>query len=275
MTTTENSPLYVQSFATGISVLNAFGPSQSSMSLPEIAASAGITRSAAQRFAYTLEALGLLNKDPVTKRYSLSSHTLDVGCRFLDAHPVLARANPYLLDLCRETGETVNLAEPSGLDMVYIGRFQSPKRLFVHMPIGRRLPMYCSSSGRMYLSQLAETEARALLEASDRVKYTPNTVVEIDDLMADLSKTRERGFANCNGEYYRDDFALSVPVYDAAHRVAACLQISVSAARWRADRAIERFIPLMVDAAGLISTTPPSVRAQAPFAATPRATVSL
>lgn len=265
----ENSPLYVQSFASGVAVLNAFGPSQASMSLPEIAAAAGVSRSAAQRFAHTLEALGFLDKDPVTKRYSLSSRTLDIGCRFLDAHPMLARANPYLLDLCRETGETVNLAEPAGLDMVYIGRFQSPKRLFVHMPIGRRLPMYCSSSGRMYLSQLPEAAAQALLEASDRVKYTPNTLVDIDDLMADLSRTRERGFANCNGEYYRDDVALSVPVFDAAHRVAACLQISVSATRWRANRAIERLIPLMVDAARLISTTPPSMHAQAPFAATP------
>lgn len=67
----------------------------------------------------------MLNKDPVSKRYSLSSRTLDAGCRYLESHPLLDRANPFLLELNRNAGETVNLAEPAGQDMIYIGRFPS------------------------------------------------------------------------------------------------------------------------------------------------------
>jgi DNA-binding IclR family transcriptional regulator len=33
------------------------------------------------------------------------------------------------------------------LEMVFIARFPSHKRFFIHMPIGRRLPMYCTASG--------------------------------------------------------------------------------------------------------------------------------
>ena len=55
----EESPLFVQSLASGISVLNVFNGERQMMSLPEIAAAAGITKSAAQRFAFTLEAVGL------------------------------------------------------------------------------------------------------------------------------------------------------------------------------------------------------------------------
>lgn len=269
MTTPDTSQLYVNSLANGISVLDAFGPSRISMNLPEIADAAGITRSAAQRFTYTLEALGLLYKDPVSKKYSLSARTLDIGCRFLDSHPLLARANPYLLELCRETGETINFAEPFGLEMIYIGRFQNPSRLFVHMPAGRRLPMYCSSAGRMYLASLCEDDARKLLCASQKVKYTPDTLVEIDDLMTDVERIRERGFALCKGEYYLDDLALAVPVYDGNLKVVACLQISVSAARWGVEQAIDNLMPLMRETARLISTTPPSVNASAPFKKVP------
>ncbi len=64
------SPLYVQSLATGLAVLEAFTIERPTMNLPEIAEAAGVTKSAAQRFTHTLVALGLLRKDLVSKRYS-------------------------------------------------------------------------------------------------------------------------------------------------------------------------------------------------------------
>lgn len=261
----EDSTLYVQSLATGINVLNVFGPDNRALNLPEIAALAGISKSATQRFAFTLEALGLLVKDPVTKRYSLSSRTLELGCRYLESHSLLSRANPFLLELNRNSGETVNFAEPAGTDMIYIGRFPSLMRLLVHMPVGRRIPIYCSSAGRAYLSALDEDQAREQLLACERVKYTPNTITDIDVLMDELRQSRERGFAYCNEEYFRGDLALAVPIFDSGHRVAAALQMSVLAGKWTLKRAVARLIPMMQETAQLISTAAPTPQALAPF----------
>jgi len=266
MTTSgEDSRLFVQSFATGLSVLDAFNAERREMSLPEIASAAGISKSAAQRFAHTLETLGMLTKDPASKRYSLSSRTLDLGYRYLQSHALLERASPYLLELNRRSGETVNLGEPAGLEMIYIGRFPSPLRSIVHMPIGRRLPMYTASAGRAYLSGLPEHEARAILEASDRVKFTPRTVTEIEPLMEMLAQAREQGYAYSNEEYYRGDLALAVPVHDVSQRVVAAVNVSVSTSDWTLASAIDQFVPLMLDTARLISTTPPSLQALSPF----------
>ena len=266
MTTSgEDSRLFVQSFATGLSVLYAFNAERREMSLPEIASAAGISKSAAQRFAHTLETLGMLTKDPASKRYSLSSRTLDLGYRYLQSHALLERASPYLLELNRRSGETVNLGEPAGLEMIYIGRFPSPLRSIVHMPIGRRLPMYTASAGRAYLSGLPEHEARAILEASDRVKFTPRTVTEIEPLMEMLAQAREQGYAYSNEEYYRGDLALAVPVHDVSQRVVAAVNVSVSTSDWTLASAIDQFVPLMLDTARLISTTPPSLQALSPF----------
>jgi len=266
MTTSgEDSRLFVQSFATGLSVLDAFNAERREMSLPEIASAACISKSAAQRFAHTLETLGMLTKDPASKRYSLSSRTLDLGYRYLQSHALLERASPYLLELNRRSGETVNLGEPAGLEMIYIGRFPSPLRSIVHMPIGRRLPMYTASAGRAYLSGLPEHEARAILEASDRVKFTPRTVTEIEPLMEMLAQAREQGYAYSNEEYYRGDLALAVPVHDVSQRVVAAVNVSVSTSDWTLASAIDQFVPLMLDTARLISTTPPSLQALSPF----------
>lgn len=261
----ESSTLYVQSLATGMAVLRAFDLEHSAMSLPEIAAAAGISKSAAQRFAYTLESLGLLRKDPVSKRYCLSAENLQPGYHYLQSHPLLERANPYLLDLNQRTGETVNLAEPLGDEMIYIGRFSSLVRLIMHMPIGQRIPMFCASTGRAYLAQRSEDEARAVLERSPRVRYTQHTVTDVEALLDLLRQAREDGFAYCHEEFYRGDLALAVPVYDTTGNAIGGINLSVSTTKWTLKRAVAKFIPLMQETARLISTTTPSASAQRPF----------
>ena len=261
----ENSPLYVQSLASGIAVLSVFDAERRAMSLPEIAAAAGISKSAAQRFAFTLEAAGFLVKDPVSKRYALSSLNMDAGYRYLQSHPVLERANPYLLELHRAARETVNLAERAGLDMIYIARFPSLVRSIAHMPIGGRLPIFCSSTGRAYLSGLPEDQAYALLEASDRIRFTPQTVTDIDELMRLVAQAREQGFAYANNEYFRGDLALAVPIYDVAGHPVAAVNVSVAASEWTLKKATDRFVSTMQDTARLIFTTPPSPHSLAPF----------
>ena len=263
----EASTLYVQSLATGVAVLRAFDSEHAAMSLPEIAAAAGISKSAAQRFAFTLETLGLLKKDPVSKRYALSSSNLDLGFQYLQSHPLLERANPYLLDLNQRSGETVNLAEPAGDCMVYIGRFSSLVRLIMHMPVGQRIPMYCSSTGRTYLAALPEEQARAFLESTQRYRYTPHTLTDVDEIMARVREARSDGFTYCKDEYYQGDLALSVPLKDASGQVVAAINLSVSSTKWTPKKAINKFVPLMLETARLISTTPPNVAAQRPFRA--------
>lgn len=261
----QESPLFVQSLATGLAVLDAFTADQPSMNLPEIAEAAGVSKSAAQRFTHTLVALGLLRKDPVSKRFSLSPRTLDTGYRYLQANVLLERANPYLLDLNRQTGETVNLAEPDGMDMVYIGRFPSPHRAIVHMPVGRRLPIFCSSAGRAFLSCLPDEQVEEILGTMERPKYTPHTVTDLNTLMDMISKVRETGFAYSIEEFYLSDLALAVPIHNIRGAPVAAVNLSVSTAFWSFERAHAELVPKLIHTANLISTKPPTQRALAPF----------
>lgn len=235
------------------------------MNLPEIAEAAGITKSAAQRFAFTLEALGFLRKDPATKRYSLDPRTLNFGYHYLLSSPLIERANPYLLELNRRSRETVNLSEPCGVEMVFIARFPSPEHSIVHMPIGRRLPMFCTAAGRAYLSALPEDEARAILKTSDRIQMTPTTVTDMGRLMDLLAEAREHGFAYANQEYYRGDLNLAVPLLNVSGRPIAAVNISAATSRWTMEKLREQMVPMLIETARLISTTPPTPSALEPF----------
>lgn len=257
--------LFVQSFAKGLEVLLAFGSQRASMNLPEIASAAGISKSAAQRFAFTLESLGYLVKDPSTKRYSLTPRMLELGYRYLLVDRVLERASPYLLELNRKCRETVNIAEPDGVDMVFVGRFPSYHNMPVYMPVGRRLPMFCTASGRAYLAALPEATAVALLRRSERRRFTPTTVTEMPALIDLLHQARARGYSLANGEYYQGDLGIGVPILDSAGQPIAAINISGPSARWTLERMGAELAPLLMETARLICTTPPPPKDVEPF----------
>ena len=235
------------------------------MNLPEIAAASGMTKSAAQRFAFTLEVMGYLAKDEFSKRYMLTPRVLELGYRYLLVNRFVERASPYLLELSRKSGESVSIAEPSGVDMVYVGRFPGHHAVPVYMPVGRRLPMYCTSAGRAYLSAISEDEAQAILSRSIRRRYTPTTITEIAALMACVKQSRVDGFSVANGEYYRGDLGIGVAVHDASRRPVATVTIAAPSSRWTLARVVSDLAPLIVETSIKIAASSPDPQELEPF----------
>ncbi len=256
---------FVQSLQKGLDVLLAFGPDRIELSLPQIAEAAGITKSAAQRFAITLHALGYLQKDVATKRYSLTAKVMDLGHRYLVTDRFLERASPYALELNRRCHETVNVAKADDTDMVYLGRFPSTLHMPVYMPVGRRLPMYCTSAGRAYLSALPAVEARALIEASPRQAHTRTSVTSVSRLMGLIEDAQAAGFAIAEGEYYEGDLGIGVAIRDGTGRPVGAINISCPSVRWTVARMRRELAPLLMETARLVSTTPPPAKMAAPF----------
>jgi DNA-binding IclR family transcriptional regulator len=254
----ERSPLFIHSLEKGLAVLLAFGPENETMNLAEIAAATGIGKSAAQRVAYTLEELGYLKKDPVTRRYSLSVATLGLGYNYLVVNRAAERANSFLLDLNRATKETVNLSEPDGRDMVFVNRFPTSRSTPMFLPLGRRLPMYCTSSGRAYLSSLSRPDREAILQASDRVAYTPQTITNVNELMELCEQAAEQGYAWAQGEFFAGDFNVGAAVLDASGRPIGAVSVSAPSTRWTMKDVKKEIAPLVVETARLLSTKAPS-----------------
>jgi len=259
------SSLFNQSLEKGLDILLAFGPDKRTMNLSEIAQATGISRSAAQRFTYTLETLGYLQKHPVNKRYSLRVSTLALGYRYLLVNQNLERANPFLRDLNVSCGETVNYSEPDGTEMVYVGRFPTTRLTPVHMPLGRRLPMYCTSAGRVYLACFPVAQRKEILMNSERVSYTNTTVTDINELLDLCEEAAETGYAYANGEYYQGDMNVSAAVLDTNGFPVGAVSISAPETRWSLAELRRQFAPLVMETARLISVREPSSAELEPF----------
>jgi len=240
------SPLFNQSLEKGLAVIRAFSTAHRSMTMGEVAQAVDINRSSAQRMVYTLEQLGYLKKQPRTHRYRLTVKVLELGFNYLSTHTLIDIANPFLAELSNVSQETICLTEAEGAEMVYIARFVSARYIPIHMPIGSRIPMYCTGSGRAYLSALPGDEALALLRAMPRTAHTMHTRTDEAELLGLLRDARRRGYAVNQEELFLGDMTLAAPILNGAGRPVAAVHIVAPTSRWKLQDAQERLVPSLL-----------------------------
>jgi IclR family transcriptional regulator, pca regulon regulatory protein len=247
--------LFNQSLEKGLAVLRAFSATRRTMTLAELAEATSITKSSAQRMVYTLERLGYVRKHPVTRRFQLAPRVMTIGYNYLAADTLIDVANPFLSELTNITGETTCLTEPDDDVMVYVARFVCTKFVPIHMPIGSRIPMYCTASGRAYLSALPDSEALARLQAMERVAHTPHTLTDLDAITERLMQARRVGYAINREEWFIGDMTIAAPVLGSHGRPVAAVHVVAPTSRWTPGDAQERLAPAVIDCARGISSS--------------------
>jgi DNA-binding IclR family transcriptional regulator len=250
-----SSTLYVGSVAKAFRVLEAFKNGRRLLSLGEVSALTGLDKSAVQRFTNTLHQLGYLRKDPVTRGYILSPKTLDVALSYLLASGVAQPAAPYLREAARQSDETVNLTQLDGGEIVYIGRIPSRHIINHDVLVGTRYPAWCTSTGRVMLAYMPEITRRQLLEASDRVAYTPQTVTNLAQLLGIVKRARDEGYCFSSEQVFRGEYSVAAPIFGAPEEPVAALSIAAPASRFDEQSFLRKMVPIVRDTAAAISTT--------------------
>ena len=243
-----------QSVGKAFEVLRAFGGPRRVLNLAEIGEAAGITKSSAQRFTSTLCGLGLLARDEQGRGWALTPRMLTLGHAYLSGHALIEHATSVLLELNIATGESVSLSEPDGTQMIYVARFPGHRQFFIHMPIGRSLPMFCTAAGRAYLAKLPEEEVGDILDRSVLKPITPSTLTDRELILARVAEARERGFAAADQECYRGDLTIGAAIMGAAGRPVAAVNISGPTSRWTLPQLIDRYASLVMQTARAASS---------------------
>ncbi|WP_377841674.1 IclR family transcriptional regulator [Bosea sp. UC22_33] len=237
--------LMVRSVEKAMRVIAAFGNGQPALSLAEVAAHSGMDKSAAQRFAHTWIQLGYMRRDPESRRLELTPRVLEFAAFYSRSNQMIRAAAPYLLNISKVTEESVSLTVLDGTDIVYVYRLLSRNMLTTDVIIGTHLPAYCTAPGLAILSGLPPDDARAILEASDRVAYTPSTVTDTAALMERIGQASQRGFAVAEDQIYANDISVAVPVFGPGERAVAAVNIAVNKLSLSAEQAVEKFVPLL------------------------------
>ena len=231
------SSLFVGSTEKAFQVLHAFDGPQRHMTLADIARAADLDRSATQRLVYTLETLGYLKRIEGTRNYGLSSKVLQFSHSYLKANELIDKASPYLLDMSRNLGETCNLHELDGHEVVFVARFPGRHLIHIDFVIGSRLPAYFTASGIAILSALPEEMRQDLLKRTQLEPLTPYTITDPDELQEQVRVAAMRGYSIQINQSVMGDISVAAPIIDEHGRAVAAVNISVPTTRWTKERA--------------------------------------
>lgn len=160
----------------------------------EIARGAALSEATAFRYLTTLTHHGLVERDPISGRYSLGLRLFQLGEHALGADSRHA-ALPFMRALCSDYGETVNLAVRSADSVVLIEAVESSRSVRKGADIGDVDLWHASALGKAIIAALPESEARELALGGRWVQPTPKTLATWPSLREDLLKTRARGYS--------------------------------------------------------------------------------
>jgi IclR family pca regulon transcriptional regulator len=249
----ERSSLFVGSVQKAFQVLEAFRDTHRTMSMAEIARAAQLDRSATQRLVHTMQELGYLRRLPESALYGLAPRVLTLSYNYLRSRELIERASPYLLDISRTLGETSNLQELDGPEIVFLARFPGKHLVNVDFAVGYRLPAAFTASGRAMLSRLDAATRREIIRATPMNAVTSYTETDAKLLMSRIDEAAEKGYSIVMNQTLVGDISVAAPITDHHGYPVAAINIAVPTTRWTVERAEEQLVPHVQLAATSIS----------------------
>ena len=239
-------------FTKFISVLQLIADSPREFGMADLCKAAKLPRATVYRIVDALRAEGMVDETHSGNKLVLGPRLISLASRSWATFDLRTLAHAHIETLRDQTGETVHLAVPSGLEMVYIDKLESPQTVRMTSRIGTRISLYGSSVGKAYLAALQPAEQSGLLGNITFKRMTAHTIMSRKALEAELKKTAKRGYSFDLEETELEIRCIGAAIRNAAGRPVA--GISVSVPKYRFDRGVEtRFPAIVLDCANKIA----------------------
>lgn len=205
----------IRSLSKAIHLLDVLSELGQPATLTELYQRTGWPKSTIHGLLSTMRDAGLIEQTPAG-RYWLGIRLFEYGCAVSNAWDISAIARPHMQRICSELGESVFLSVFDRASVVTLAEEESHASLRVVSEVGARLPIHCTSQGKLFLAHVSQAESRRLLRRAELKAYTPHTLTDPEQFTAELARIREQGYAVENGEYKIGLRSCSAPIRDAS-----------------------------------------------------------
>jgi IclR family pca regulon transcriptional regulator len=251
-----NQRQFVQSLARGVIVLAKVCRSQTPLSLSELAKKSDLSIGAIQRLTYTLENIGLLERDRHTKRFRPGPRMISLALAVTGNLELKKVAHPFLKALSDEIGEVVGLGalEGDSIILMDIIHTQQPRQLLnINRNIGADIPPHATATGKAILAFLPDSRVEEILGSRGLPKFTTNTISSIKSFKKELEQVRAQGFATAFDENVYGLTTIGAPVRNCDGDVNAAMIIMIPSMKISREKFISAYKKKVVQTADQIS----------------------
>jgi len=236
-------------------ILSAFDSDHGERGVSEVAQLTGLHKATTHRIMMTLLNGRFLERAPDGERFRLGIRVVELGLGALRGLDLRRAAFPYMQQLVERFDETCDLGIFDRGTVLYVEVVHSQHSLTIAARVGRRLPAYCTASGRVFLAFLPAEVVEPVLNGPLK-PCTAKTTTSLASLKQDLEATRQRGYAMDDEEFEQGIRAVSAPIRDIDGNVIAALSIPGPVHRMPPDR-MQEIVDALLEACSAISALVP------------------
>jgi IclR family acetate operon transcriptional repressor len=219
-----------------------------------LAQEVGLPLPTVHRICAELERLGYLRRVPGTRHWTVARSFVDVAADAIAAAASDAAAHAILAGVTDTIGEMCSFAVPVDDAVVYVASTEAPHGVTLSFRAGRTAPLFCTSSGRLFLADLDEASLEAYLAAASLKAYTPFTVTSRSGLRDTIRTVRRQGYAVTRQEYVLHVVGAAVPVRAPDGRLYGALSVAAPDMRMN-SKSLHKAVPALRRAAAMLATS--------------------
>ena len=204
--------------------------------LSDVSTNLEIGASTAHRLLSMFKTFGFVEQDEASRAYLIGPDLITLASSIASKNRILSQVRPLLCSLVEETNETVHLAMLSGASVIYMDCVESKKTERATPRTGRAMPAYATASGKALLADIANEGVCELFPTESLAKLTAHTLKTRADLLQDLVKIRERGFALNENESQLGYFSYACPIRKAGIKHPLAIVVAAPSRRFRKTR---------------------------------------
>jgi DNA-binding IclR family transcriptional regulator len=225
----------INSLSRGLQILHLLAEENRPLGVTDIAERLAVDPSTSYRLLATLEKHKFIRQEP-SKKYTLGFGAVKIASALLRQIDVAAIAPPYLRELMLSSGESAHVAVADGNRATFVAQASAAGMLRVDTPLGSHEPLYCSAVGKALLAEADPLRVRTLIGSAPLTRYSPNTITNLEMLMTELQRTRDRGYAFDDEELHPGVRCIAAAVRDHSGTIVAAVGISAPASRLTRER---------------------------------------
>lgn len=231
-------PLDLSSAAKTLELLAYFSTTRPEIGLSQLCKLAKRDKATTYRHLQALEKTGIIEQNPITKRYRLGPAVLQLAQTREATVPRKVGVQAPLFDLANATGETSHVTVLSGTTVYELMSCDSPKHGTRAIIDIQTFPLHATASG---LCALAFGPEALIDVALNKLQpFTRTTATTSEDLHAMVEAIRNTGFGRADRSFEDEVQGLSAPIFDQTGHFAGAISVASVAARFTPD--LERII---------------------------------
>lgn len=204
----------------GLEILELLAAGQKPMTLAQISAQLGRSKSELYRMLAVLEKKHYLARGEDTDFFSITNKLFNLGMSVPPVGTLVEAAFPVMHELAEATQQPCHLAVASDYRMVVIARVESPSKLGLSVRVGHNLYLFESCSGRVLLAWMSQAQREAAYKYF--AKHSRNFRRPSE---AELKSIQQRHYLRMASTIAAGVEDMSSPVFDGRQRAIAALTI--------------------------------------------------